>query len=79
MLALAFLTITAAAEHAQPSPPGMIPLTRNEIARLLTVPPAGPGGTGSRLSWSAWRRRWLRRHQHTARTCHYRRQAEHDP
>jgi SRSO17 transposase len=75
MLALAFLTITAAAGHAQPPPPGMIPLTRNEIARLLTVPPARPGGTGSRLSWSAWRRR----HQHTARTCHYRWQADHDP
>ena len=71
MLALAFLTITAAAEHAQPPPPGMIPLTRNEIARLLTC----PGGTGSRLSWSAWRRR----HQHTARTSRYRRQADHDP
>jgi hypothetical protein len=75
MLALAFMTVTAAAEHAQPPPPGMIPLTRNEVARLLTVPLTGPGGTGSRLSWSAWRRR----HQHTARTCHYRRQADHDP
>jgi SRSO17 transposase len=75
MLALAFLTVTAAAEHAHPPPPGMIPLTRNEIARLLTAPPTGPGGTRSRLSWSAWRRR----HQHTARTCHYRRQADHDP
>jgi hypothetical protein len=75
MLALAFLTITAAAEHAQPPPPGMIPLTRNEIARLLTDPLARPDGTGSRLRWSAWRRR----HQHTARRCHYRRQAAHDP
>jgi hypothetical protein len=34
MLALAFLTIAALIEHAQP-PPGMIPLTRNEIARLV--------------------------------------------
>jgi len=46
-----------------------------EIARLLTVPLTRPGGTRSRLSWSAWRRC----HQHTARTCHYRRQADHDP
>jgi hypothetical protein len=53
----------------------MIPLTRNEIARLLAVPPAGPGGTPDRLSWSARRRR----HQHTARTAHYRRQAGHEP
>ncbi|HYB14390.1 MAG TPA: hypothetical protein VEF71_02835 [Streptosporangiaceae bacterium] len=75
MLALAFLTVTAAAEHAQPPPPGMIPLTRNEIARLPADPPARPGGTRSRLLWSAWRRR----HQHTARTCHHRWQAAHDP
>jgi SRSO17 transposase len=76
MLALAFLTITAAAEQAQPAPPGMIPLTRNEIARLLPIPTVPPrGDAGHRLHWSAWRRR----HQHTARTCHYRRQAAHDP
>jgi SRSO17 transposase len=75
MLALAFLTIVALAEHAQPPPPGMIPLTRNEIARLLPAPPARPAGTRHRLSWSAWRRR----HQHTASACHYRRQAAKDP
>ena len=46
MLALAFLTVTAAAEHAQPPPPGMIPLTRNEIARLLADPPARPAAPG---------------------------------
>jgi hypothetical protein len=76
MLALAFLTITAAAERAQPPPGGMIPVTRNEIARLaaaLTHQPAG--GTGHLLRWSAWRRR----HQHTARACHYQRQADQDP
>jgi hypothetical protein len=27
MLALAFLSVTAAAEHAQPPPPGLIPIT----------------------------------------------------
>jgi hypothetical protein len=75
MLALAFLTIAALAEHAQPPPSGMIPLTRNEIARLLTlaVPPARD--TGHRMRWSAWRRR----HQHTARDSHYKRQAAHGP
>ena len=40
MLALAFLTVAAAAGHAQPPPPRMIPLTRNEIARLLPAPSA---------------------------------------
>ncbi len=75
MLALAFLTIVAVAEHAQPPPPGMIPLTRNEIARLLPAPPPRPAGTRYRLRWSAWRRR----HQHTASACHYRRHAAKDP
>jgi hypothetical protein len=59
MLALAFLTIAAATEHdRQPSPAGLIPLTRNEIARLaatLTSPSAHL--TGHQLRWSAWRRR----------------------
>jgi len=76
MLALAFLTVTALAEHAQPPPAGLIPLTRNEIARLaaaLITPPTP--SAWHRLRWSAWRRR----HQHTARTCHYQRQAADDP
>jgi SRSO17 transposase len=76
MLALAFLTIAAATEHQQPSPPGLIALTRNEIAHLaavLAVPPWH--GMSHRLRWSAWRRR----HQHRARTCHYQRQSELDP
>ena len=75
MLALAFLTVAALAEHAQPSPAGMIPLTRNEIAHLTGLV-TGPGrDAGHRLRWSAWRRR----HQHRARASHYRRQAAHDP
>jgi SRSO17 transposase len=73
MLALAFLSITAATEHAgHPPPAGQIPLTRNEIAALfstLIITPAT--GTRHRLRWSAWRRR----RQHQARTCHYQRQA----
>ena len=72
MLALAFLTSTAA-EHARPpAPAGLIPLTRNETARLLTAlvtPPAR--GTGHQLRWSHWRRR----HQHRAKTSHYQRRA----
>jgi hypothetical protein len=77
MLACVLLSVAAAAEHARdPQPAGQIPLTRNEIARLLatlTLPPHGDAG--HRMRWSAWRRR----HQHTARTCRYRRQAAHDP
>ena len=76
MLALAFLTIAALAEHAHRPPPGMVPLTRNEIARLLAAPAGRPDNDICyRLRWSAWRRR----HQRTAQACHYQRQAAHDP
>jgi SRSO17 transposase len=73
MLAAAFLTIAAAAEHASgPAPDGQIPLTRNEIARLLAALVIQPNRSPRhRLHWSAWRRR----HQHRARTCHYQRQS----
>jgi hypothetical protein len=73
MLASAFLTITAAAEHARtPQPAGQVPLTRNEIAHLLASLVLLPArDTRHRMRWSHWRRR----HQHRARTCHYRRQA----
>ena len=38
MLALALLTVAAAAEHTRdPRPAGQVPLTRNEIARLFTL------------------------------------------
>ena len=74
MLALAFLTVAAAAEHAHPSPPGMIPLTRNEIAHLTAALLPQPARV-HRARWSSWRRR----HQYTARACHYRRQAARDP
>ena len=77
MLACAFLAVAALTERTQrPAPAGMIPLTRNEIARLaatLIIHPAA--GTSHRLRWSAWRRR----HQHTARACHYQHQAAQDP
>jgi hypothetical protein len=73
MLALAFLTITAATEHARCLPAaGQIPLTRNEIAALFSTLITEPAhGTRHRLRWSTWRRRC----QHRARTCHYQRQA----
>ena len=54
----------------------MVPLTRNEIARLLAAPAGRPDNDICyRLRWSAWRRR----HQRTAQPCHYQRQAAHDP
>ena len=72
MLAAAFLTITAAAEHARQPP------RRPDPAHQKRDRPA-PGCRGHhpatdtwrRLHWSAWRRR----HQHRARTSHYQRQA----
>jgi SRSO17 transposase len=76
MLAAAVLTIAAATEHARGSSAAdQIPLTRNEIAHLLsgiTIRPAHD--TTHRMRWSLWRRR----HQHRARTCHYQRQAAQD-
>jgi SRSO17 transposase len=77
MLASAFLTITAASEHARtPDPAGQVPLTRNEIAHLfasLTILPALDACY--RMRWSLWRRR----HQQRAREYHYQRQAARDP
>jgi SRSO17 transposase len=72
MLALAFLTVTAATEHTSRPPPGQIPLTRPEIARLFTALTTQPDHSPQHLlHWSAWRRR----HQHRAKTSHYQRQA----
>ena len=73
MLAHAFLVVAALAEHTrQPSPPGLSPLTCNEVQHLFAALVARPAvDLGHRLRWSAWRRR----HQAYARTCHYRRQA----
>jgi len=72
MLALAFLTITAATEHTRPPPGDQIPLTRNEIAALFSTLIIKPvTGTRHRLRWSAWRRR----RPYRARTCHHQRQA----
>ena len=72
MLALAFLSIAAATEHASPQPEDQIPLTRNEIAALFSTLIINPVNEAPyRLRWSTWRRR----RQHRAKTCHYQRQA----
>jgi hypothetical protein len=49
----------------------MIPLTCNEIRRLFTGLCQQPPVPRIQLHWSRWRRR----HQYTARACHYRQQA----
>jgi SRSO17 transposase len=71
MLAHALLAVVAAAVRTrQPQPDGLIPLTCNEIARLVNRLIANPiRSLTSVLSWSHWRRR----HQHRARNSHYRR------
>ena len=76
MAALAFLTIAAVTEHARSGLPGLIPLTRNEIAHLAAVLPIRPApAAGYWLRWSAWRRQ----HQHHARSCRYQRQTADGP
>ena len=66
LLASAALTLAASAERASPVPPDQIPLTRNEIARLMNAliirPTPDPA---SCLHWSRWRRR----HQHRLALC----------
>jgi hypothetical protein len=47
----------------------MIPLTRSEIRRLFTGLACRPRPIRHQLHWSCWRRR----HQATARNCHYQR------
>ncbi len=73
LLAHAFLSVLTAAQ------PGggdlhddlLIPLTRNEICKLLTGLSRQVAAPAMQLHWSRWRRR----HQATARACHYRRRA----
>jgi hypothetical protein len=73
MLAHALLTVLAVTERAErPAPDGLIALTCNEIHHLFNVLIAQPiSDLWHRLTWSTWRRR----HQHRARTSHYRRRA----
>jgi SRSO17 transposase len=76
LLAMAFLAVVTAAERDRtPTPAGLIPFTLNEIRRLFDALTAGaaPRTPTDVLHWSHWRRR----HQATARECHYRRRSEH--
>jgi len=70
MLAYTFLAVFAAIECArQPAPEGLVPLTCNEIHHLFNVLIVQPiRDLWHRLRWSTWRR-----HQHRAKTSHYRR------
>jgi hypothetical protein len=73
MLAHALLVVLAAGEHAAAPPSAeLIPLTCNELqrllARLVLEPARRPADAEA---WSRWRRR----HQYRARASHYRRQA----
>ena len=72
MLAHALLAVIAATERAQRPPPAeLIALTCNEIQHLFTTLITEPTRRlTDPLAWSQWRRR----HQHHARSCHYRRQ-----
>jgi hypothetical protein len=72
MIAHALLVVIAANEHTdRPEPTGMIPLTCSEIRRLLAALVDAPHRIPAcPHTWSNWRRR----HQHRARTSHYRRQ-----
>jgi len=71
MLACAFLSVLAAAQPhgSDPDDGGLIPLTRHEIRRLFTGLHQQPPASAQQLRWSRWRRR----HQATARRCHYQR------
>ncbi|GAA2326631.1 hypothetical protein GCM10010431_56050 [Streptomyces kunmingensis] len=75
MLAHAFLAVTAAAERCGPAADDLIPLTCNEIQRLLSTLTSRAHDLTHRLRWSHWRRR----HQARARACHYQRQAATHP
>ena len=73
LLACAFLSVLAAgqANGRRPDDGQLIPLTRHEIRRLFTGLLQQPPAPRLQLHWSRWRRR----HQATARACHYRRRA----
>ena len=77
MLAHAFLSVMTAAQpapeygdvHRDQAGHELIPLTRNEIRRLFTGLLHHPRPARHQLHWSHWQRR----HQATARKCHYQR------
>lgn len=73
LLAHAFLSVLAAARPGggDPHDDPLIPLTRNEICKLFTGLSRQLAAPAMQLHWSRWRRR----HQATARACHYRKRA----
>jgi SRSO17 transposase len=72
LLAHAFLAVLAAQPGGgQPCDGRLIPLTCHEIRRLFTGLCQQAPAPAAQLHWSRWRRR----HQATARACHYRRRA----
>jgi SRSO17 transposase len=72
LLAHAFLAVLAAAQPGGRQPEDQLtPLTCHEIRRLFTGLSQQPPAPATQLHWSRWRRR----HQATARACHYRRRA----
>src|SRR6185437_3722937 len=73
LLACAFLAVLAAAQPdaGRARDDQLIPLTCHEIRRLFTGLGQQPPAPAAQLHWSRWRRR----HQCTARACHYRRRA----
>jgi SRSO17 transposase len=74
LLAHAFLAVLAAAQPggSRPRDDQLIPLTLNEIRKLFTgLRQRQPREPRLQLHWSRWRRR----HQATARACHYRKRA----
>jgi SRSO17 transposase len=83
MLAHAFLSVLTATQPQAPatgdprSQPrtGLIPLTRNEIRRLITGLTSRLQTMAFHLHWSLWRRH----HQAVARACHFRQRAEPAP
>jgi SRSO17 transposase len=74
MLAMAFLAVTTAAQRQQDTPSDeLIPITVNELRRLFDALVLGKTATVEHiLKWSNWRRK----HQATARRCHYKRRSE---
>ena len=74
MLAMAFLAVTTAAQRQQDTTSDdRIPITVNELRRLFDALVLGRIATVEHiLKWSDWRRK----HQATARRCHYRRRSE---
>jgi SRSO17 transposase len=73
LLAHAFLAVLTAtqAHHGNSDDHQLIPLTCHEIRRLFTALSQQPPPPRLQLHWSRWRRR----HQYTARACHYRQRA----